>query len=69
MEANGRAHKTNHSPLPLGRETDNSSLALETAKAVPGFSPAQVLNGCDQLSSAEQVLPSVAVSNSKIPKT
>lgn len=40
VAANGRAHKTNHSPLPLGRETDNSSPALETAKAVPGFSPA-----------------------------
>lgn len=66
---NGRACKTNHSPLPLGRETDNSSQALETAKAVPGFSPAHFIRGCDQLNSAQQVLSSLAGSNSKIPKT
>lgn len=69
VAANGRAHKTNHSPLPLGRETDNSSPALETTKAVPGFSPAHFLSGCHQPSSAQQVLPGMAGSNSKIPKT
>lgn len=45
MAANGRAYKTNHSPLPLGRETDNSSPALETARAAPGLGPARFMSG------------------------